>query len=358
MADTSTPQQNTLIKSTPSLQSGPVEIAETEGEIQCKNTVKPDEPALGTDKLTSILQHSPAVSMRPSSPSLNFGRASVSPNRARHPYMVPSSPSRQLPSSPRMHSPASSQIFERSVQEDIGPSQTSPAIPSHIMTENHIPPILDASSAALTDERLDPDSVEIVTHNFHQPASLAVTGGGQLDHPLSASWHEDSNPQRIVDSEESASNYGAPHDPNDVRRLSFVSFADVVHGELAETADHLSARDSGYIGGLSILGARNRSPSPVLSPVSSSHERGTSPPTSVSPESRVPEVSPHRKGQGPGSPALGSHSPTTGTFNASELNVETMRQALRRTESGDLGVRSQPVSAVGSGDGLFDRPFK
>ncbi|OAX81039.1 hypothetical protein ACJ72_04625 [Emergomyces africanus] len=218
----------------------------------------------------------PITTMRPVSPlnSLNSTRPAASPHRARNPYMSPSSPSRGFRSaSPRLHSPASSQIFERNVQEDFAPAQASPSIPSHIMTENHIPPILGASSAALTDERLDPDSVEIITHNFHQPASLSVTGGQPEHsmHSMTSSWHEDLNPHVPQEVEDSASNFGGL-DPSDIRRLSFVSFADVVHGEHAES-DHASNRDSMYIAGLStnpaLFAAQNRSPSPIRSPVSS-----------------------------------------------------------------------------------------
>ncbi|ODH27727.1 hypothetical protein ACO22_04113 [Paracoccidioides brasiliensis] len=284
----------------------------------------------------------PITTMRPTSPlsALPSNRPSASPHRSRNPYICPS-PNRAFRSaSPRMHSPASSQIFERSVQEDFAPAQASPSIPSHIMTENHIPPILGASSAALTDERLDPDSVEIVTHNFHQPAALSVTGG-QPDHSISSSWHEDLNlpSHPPPDVEDPVSNYGNL-DSADIRRLSFVSFADVVHGEQLET-DHASNRDSMYMAGFStnpasFAAAQNRSPSPVRSPVSSHGFRG-----------RLP-----------GSPRLCAHSPPPGTFGG-ELNVETMRQALRRTGSGDIGgVRSQPMSAVGNDDGTFERPFK
>jgi len=302
----------------------------------------------------------PVTTMRSVSPlnSLDFSRPSASPHRARHPYMSPSSPGRTIhTSSPRMHSPASSQIFERSVQEDIASAQTSPSIPSHIMTENHIPPILEASSVAITDDRLDPDSVEIITHSFHQPASLSVTGGGPIDHSMTL-WHEDGNSHPALDPEDSASNYGAL-DGTDVRRLSFISFADVVHAEHAESGDHTSNRDSLYMAGLSTnptaLAVQNRSPSPVRSPVSS-HGFGTSPPTSVSPSCKGIETSPNRGGRGAGSPL--PHSPPLSGF-AGELNVETMRQALRRTGSGDLsGVRSQPMSAVGNEDGTYDRPFK
>ncbi|PGH30522.1 hypothetical protein GX50_06702 [[Emmonsia] crescens] len=304
----------------------------------------------------------PIATMRPVSPlhSLNSTRPSASPHRARNLYMSPSSPNRGFRSaSPRLHSPASSQIFERNVQEDFAPAQASPSIPSHIMTENHIPPILGASSAALTDERLDPDSVEIITHNFHQPASLSVTGG-QHEHSMTSSWHEDLNPHLPPDAEDSVSNYGGL-DPADIRRLSFVSFADLVHGEHAET-DHASNRDSMYMAGLStntaLFAARNRSPSPIRSPVSS-HGFSTSPPTSVSPSTKGLDTSPNRGGRVAGSPRLCGHSPPPGTFGG-ELNIETMRQALRRTGSGDFGggFRSQPMSAVGNDDGTYDRPFK
>ncbi|OJD28168.1 hypothetical protein ACJ73_00429 [Blastomyces percursus] len=303
----------------------------------------------------------PITTMRPVSPlsALSATRPSASPHRARNPYMSPSSPNRGFRSaSPRLHSPASSQIFERNVQEDFAPAQASPSIPSHIMTENHIPPILGASSAALTDERLNPDSVEIITHNFHQPAALSVTGG-QPEHSMTASWHEDHNPHLPPDAEDSVSNYGGL-DTSDIRRLSFVSFADVVNGEHAET-DHVSNRDSMYMAGLStnaaLFAAQNRSPSPVRSPVSS-HGFGTSPPTSVSPSTKGLDISPNRGGRVAGSPRLCGHSPPPGTFGG-ELNVETMRQALRRTGSGDFGgFRSQPMSAVGNDDGTYDRPFK
>ncbi|PGH16089.1 hypothetical protein AJ80_05304 [Polytolypa hystricis UAMH7299] len=303
----------------------------------------------------------PTSSMRPVSPlhPTDFAQPSASPHRARHPCISPSSPGRAFRSlSPRVHSPASSQIFERSVQEDIAPSQASPSIPSHIMTENHIPPILGASSVALTDERLDPDSVEIITHSFHQPASLTVTGGGYTDLPLASSWHEDSAHLQ-QDAEDSVSNYGAL-DTQDIKRLSFVSFADLVHAEHAET-DQMSNRGSMYLGALSSntpIAGQNRSPSPVRSPVSS-HGFGTSPPTSVSPSSKILEASPNRGGRGPGSPVpYNTYSPPLGGY-GSELNVETMTQALRRTGSGDFsGIRSQPMSAVGNDDGSYDRPFK
>src|SRR5271170_5697922 len=96
--------------------------------------------------------------------------ANMSPIQSTHPYQSHSPPSRNLhSSSPRVVSPAGSQIFERDVQESSLPVPNSPAIPSHIQTENHIPSVLDASSEAITDKNIDPDSVEIIMHSSHQP---------------------------------------------------------------------------------------------------------------------------------------------------------------------------------------------
>lgn len=86
-----------------------------------------------------------------------------------YPAGIAASPNRRIhrSSSPGLHSPASSQIFERNVQEP----EPSPAIPAHIKTEDHIPAALDASSLAITDDHLNPDEVEIVMHAAHQPAA-------------------------------------------------------------------------------------------------------------------------------------------------------------------------------------------
>lgn len=86
-----------------------------------------------------------------------------------YPAGIGASPNRRInrSSSPGLHSPASSQIFERNVQEP----EPSPAIPAHIKTEDHIPAALDASSLAITDDHLNPDEVEIVMHAAHQPAA-------------------------------------------------------------------------------------------------------------------------------------------------------------------------------------------
>ncbi|KAB8295281.1 hypothetical protein EYC80_007189 [Monilinia laxa] len=274
--------------------------------------------------------------------------------RSSYPYQYPSSPpNRKLfSSSPRVVSPAGSQIFERDVQEStLQPN--SPAIPSHIQTEDHIPPVLDASSQAITNNAIDPDTVEIVMHSSHQPAAMSMTAGGiGSNEPGAGMWTDElvAHP----DKDDAASNYGAL-DSTDIRRLSFISFADVVQSEHAE---HAGNRDSIYIAGLSALSSpgispsMNRSPSPVRSPVSS-FGFGTSPPTSKSASVKGVDLSPVRKQTGLASPTS-LHSPTNG----GELTIETMTQAVRKTGSGDLssGVRSLPLSPV-SYDGP-DTPFK
>ncbi|KAL9581514.1 MAG: hypothetical protein Q9212_003856 [Teloschistes hypoglaucus] len=268
-----------------------------------------------------------------------------------HPYGTPPDTGRKMSSgSPHIPSPASSQIFERSVQEDGLAASASPAIPSHITTENHIPPVLDASSAAITDDHLNPDKVEIIMHAAHQPAAVTVTGGSGVTDPTPSSQDE---PLAYTENDDTASNYGAL-DAADIRRLSFISFADVVHAE--HVADHTSGRESNMPSGaasIAALGPKHRSPSPIRSPLSSL-AYGTSPPIGESAPSHNLDTSPHRGGRNLGSPFPG-HSPPTG----GELTIETMRQALRKTGSGDLsGARSQPISAVGADDSVTEYSLK
>lgn len=197
---------------------------------------------------------------------------------------------------------------------------------------------------AITDDHLDPDNVEIVMHSAHQPAAVTVTGAGTSE-ATGASWQEDlvAHP----DQDDAASNYGAL-DSNDVRRLSFISFADVVHAEHVDYSGSVAPTVSSPL-----AAARNRSPSPMRSPLSS-QGLGGSPVASGSEYSRGLETSPNRGGHGLGSTYSG-HSPPTG----GELTIETMRQALRKTGSGDLsGARSAPMSAVGGNVGIGEHSFK
>lgn len=246
---------------------------------------------------------------------------------------IGTSPSRLRSSSPRLHSPASSLIFERNVQENPLPEDVAHSIPSHIQTEDHIPPVLEASSKAITDDHLNPDEVEIVMHAAHQPAVVPV-GGAAMSESGALSPHVDDvvNGMMIPETDDNASNYGAI-DTSDVRRLSFISFADVVQAEHVE-----NSRDS--VMHMSMSSTTNRSPSPPVRSPASSHGFAPSPPTSGAPSMKGMDMS-----RLPGSPTShGTHSPP---LSGGELVVETMRQALRKTNSGDLsGVRSQPMSAV------------
>jgi hypothetical protein len=255
-------------------------------------------------------------------------------------HRAPSSPGRGMSSSsPRLSSPATSQIFERDVQESSVAMPNSPAIPSHIQVENHIPPALDATSEAITDDHLNPDSVEIVTHASHQPAAVTVTGAGPYE-TQSTSWVDEL--QSLAEKDEAASNYGSL-DSTDIRRLSFISFADVVQAEQGNNNIAASSRESMRIPGLTSLSsaAINRSPSPIRSPISSHAE--TSPPTSKSGSIKGLDMSPSRKPLG--SPSSGAH--TLGAATNNDLNIETMSQALRRTGSTDLSTaRSPPISPI------------
>lgn len=273
--------------------------------------------------------------------------------------MPPSSPIRTMSTSPRISSPARSQIFERDVQDDSSVQPNPSAIPTHIQTENHIPSVLDDASEAITNQKLDPDTVEIVTHSSHQPASVTVTGTGTgagagagagagsgagpaTPHdPSSSEWAAElaSFADRVGLSSETASNYGSL-DASDVRRLSFISFADVVQSEQVPMASS-PVRDNLHMAGLTSLppAAMNRSPSPLRSPVSS-QGLGTSPPTSHPGSVKDLDASPPRK---LGSPGSGQHSLAA----PSDLNIETMRQALRRTGSTELSsAKSIPVSPI------------
>ncbi|CAK7224306.1 hypothetical protein SBRCBS47491_005504 [Sporothrix bragantina] len=283
--------------------------------------------------------------------------------------LPPSSPGRSiaaLSSSPRMSSPAGSQIFERDVQESNSVLMPgSPAIPSHITTENFIPPVLDASSEAITDGHLDPDTVEIITHTHHQPAGLAVAGvassGGVNSSAASGTfaWVDDVASSFVTDKDDSASNYGS-FDTTDIRRLSFISFADVVQAEQQQQQHQQATAGPGSLAGLTSLAALssgvNRSPSPMRSPTTTDRF-GTSPPASKSGSVKNLDLSPQRSGRALGSP---TRSPKIAAIGANtgnsllqvgssggEISVETMSQALRRTGSGDLsGVRSTPQSPV------------
>lgn len=271
------------------------------------------------------------------SPPLAMDRK-ASPRGSPHMRPLGASPNRRIRSaSPGLHSPASSQIFERSVQEP----EPSVDVPAHIKTDDYIPPALDASSLAITDDHLNPDEVEIVMHSAHQPASAAVAGG-MADSMYSSLAHDDLSTSALADGNETNSGYGSL-DMTDPRRLSFISFADVVQAEQIESdrQELLSSASGEALQFMSLSSTANRSPSPVWSPAPS-HALSASPPTSGAASPKSPT------GAGTHSPPLSGELP---------LQIETMRQALRKTHSGDLsGFRSQPLSAVSLEDSAADKP--
>jgi hypothetical protein len=254
----------------------------------------------------------PSVSYRPGHLSRSASPDCIDQSDSRIPSLSPSS------------------IFERDVQRDLLPVHTSPSIPSHISMENHIPPVLEASSVAITDDRLSPDTVEIVTHNVHQSATAGVCGAFAVEPSLPSSCFE-----HVRDGSEDLEE---PHSPckalesTNVRRLSFVSFADVVNAEHAEATDFLSSRESSH----QSPSMRNSSPSPLRSP-RLLHELDTYPVTSTPNSIKASDLSSSRESFAAGSPRLAVQRPVSPNVGG-EFSIETMRQALRRTGSQDLTI--------------------
>ena len=292
-----------------------------------------------------------APSLLPSPPltASSFGRRASprgSPRIA--PVGIGASPSRRIhrSSSPGLHSPASSQIFERNVQEP----EPSPAIPNHVKTEDMIPPALDASALAITDDHLNPEKVEIVTHSAHQPVAATVSAS-MADSVYSPSLApEDSVISGHSETTETTPNYGSL-DTEDVKRLSFISFADVVQAEHVEN-DRESFGPAEGIQFMSLNStSANRSPSPVRSPLSS-QGRTTSPPTSGAPSEKGVE---HSRTRSPGSPSASHVTHNAPLGEELPLQVETMRQIIRKTGTQETPPQSQPLSTVSMEE---ERPFR
>lgn len=303
-----------------------------------------------------VVAGAPGTSI-PSSPPRIAGLEGT--RRSGSPFQSAVSPGRSSlmrSSSPRHLSPATSQIFERDVQESIVAPELSPAIPSHIQTEDHIPPVLEAASSALTDSHLGQDDIEIVTHTAHEPASLTVTGGSTTN--LGAMTESTSNlsgmsslnelaASNAEHDAESSSAYGVV-DPLDPRRLSFISFADVVHSEhqeMAHAAHPLSISSTAA----SLAG--DRSPErPMRSPLSSS----ASPPPAPAIAAAVGTI-PSRAGEA--SPVRGAASASVMSgvgAGHGELTIETMRHTIQKTGNNNdaSGTMSAPMSAVSEDGGM------
>ncbi|GAB7358671.1 hypothetical protein MBLNU230_g3900t1 [Neophaeotheca triangularis] len=347
--------------------------------------------------------------MRPESPSqqqeLKSKPQPIPPTPARMQPPLSStvaadSPSRLRSSSPRLHSPASSEIFERNVQEPAPPSSLGQEahMPSHVLTEDHIPPVLEASAQAITSEELNPDDVEIVTTNSHQPATAPLeASSSHLDlsslHSPASSFNPPTLHKETSEGSEAASathvpgvipsqvslasqsfdgdsgsNYGAL-DPNDLHRLSFISFADVVQDEHHQHASPhpLSQIDSAAAETSipSFPADFSSLPRPAPNPtgghqhnLSTAAVAGSTPgsPSSTSfpsPAVTTPPVQGARSPARTASPhsirSLGSAAASPGQLlgSGSGLAIETMRQAVRKTASGDL--RHPGGTSVGSG---------
>ena len=186
-------------------------------------------------------------------------------------------------------------------------------------------------------------------HSSHMPAATVVTGPATSD-VLGSSWTEDSaaasHPHPEVED-----SYGSL-DSADVRRLSFISFADVVH---AEQADHSTGRDPSVLSSPSSVtgfSRAGRSPSPGHAPVGGgamAYAMSGSP--LASSFSRL-DQSPVRNAGALGSPRIPNSPPLS-----DGLTIETMRQALRKTESGDLSGIRKGGSTAGFDDGdRFSQP--
>lgn len=226
------------------------------------------------------------------------------------------------------------------------PHQSSPSIPSHIRTENYIPPVLEASSEAITDEHASPEPIEIITPSIHQ-SSATDPSTSQF---LSSSWPEE-NPTDPLDSGKTLPPHGAP-DNSDIRRLSFISFADVINAENAETAEQIH---NGYPfqaatlpGGSDGPALHDRSPSPVQSPTFSS-ALGSSPPTSVSASLRGMESSLHRGGGSAGSPSPTALSPPFSNLGG-DIDAERTRQVSKEARSTDMSKVKSPTSSTAEND--------
>lgn len=260
----------------------------------------------------------PQITTSPSPPQQSLSNTN-SPVSASHlPYAS---------QSPRLSSSASSQIFERNVQDPVHrPASPSGAIPAHITTEDHIPPVLEASSLMITNNQISPDSVEIVTQRAHLSASAtlsshsapAPTSNPSTSHSPAGSTAHNSPIMRAssppINSPYLVSSDDHPAEDLDKRRLSFISFADVVQAEHAE--------------------ATSGAESPELVPTTN-----IVPPTT---NQGIASIEGTLRGRSP-SPARAQDMGRSLSSRSSVRNgpqeglvVETMGQALRRTGSGEF----------------------
>ncbi|KAI5794562.1 hypothetical protein FPQ18DRAFT_257077 [Pyronema domesticum] len=205
-----TPPANELPRELVSERQAPTPPSETAGLVPLATS----RPASSPIRPTSA-PRSPNLAPRTPSASPGLIPRAISPPRSPISLSAPRSPASL---SPRL-SHSSSQIFERNVQE-YSHAPASPSIPAHILTDNHVPAVLSASSAAITGS-LNPDEVEIVTASHGLPFSLSSPNNGSA---FGGQFSLQSPPGVAV---------SEPSDAELKQRLSFISFADVVAAEQA-----------------------------------------------------------------------------------------------------------------------------
>ena len=126
---------------------------------------------------------------------------------------------------------AASQIFERSVGGD--PTTVLlplGGVPAHHLSEDLIPPALDASAETLTDASVDPDFVEVVTvgnlNQQQQVSNFSSTSSSPQPQILASAVL----PSKAVSNTDDVEPGCAVFDQTQ-KRLSFVSYADLIQVE-------------------------------------------------------------------------------------------------------------------------------
>ncbi|KAF3910646.1 hypothetical protein ABW21_db0205483 [Orbilia brochopaga] len=271
----------------------------------------------------------------------NSTTSPVSPVRSSH----FGSQRRSKNGSPRL---STSSIFERNVQDSALPPG-SPSIPSHFSTEDRIPAVLEATSLTITDSSVDPDRIEIVSSAAHHSVLP--------HHPESYSnpWAEES---AHSGDESIGHGYTSSLASADKRRLSFISFADVVQAE-NEQASHSST---------------NLDALPTKVPTQQSQPQSAASLRSNSPVRTPPQLPYSPPGTGLGLSDFSMekdmsipdrHSGTGAPTAHNEVTVETLSQALRKHGSTDLKAAAikSPVSPTQHQPNLsaapeFDNPWR
>lgn len=272
--------------------------------------------------------------LKPLSPPLSHPSSPTSPIRSISPPS-PTIPARQfaLGGSPARISASSTQIFERNVQEahaisaavaSNGAPATVQKIPAHIATENHIPAVLEASSIAITDGSIDPDSVEIAVMTSHQ--SVSSQASNSLHPHKDSHGDEHTGATTAVHPPSTSHSQHSQHSSSaiqDKRRLSFISFSDIVQAEQADLLD-----------------------STILSPNPSTNVNPGFPAATVIDQVGISGITETLLVRRSPSPRYGASSPPrtsagllpgVGQQQQEGVVVETLGQSIRKTGSGDLG---------------------